>query len=170
MSHDHTEHDEHGGHGGHGEPGGHGGHDGGDDTLGVHGMALVGQETVYLSHLPMFMPPHDYQVILEVSFDEQAARRLRDSQQSAPATLHTVKPEEFPITELMEPGPGGARRHRQDAGLRAGLLQGDERRGCLRSGEKDQAGDEAARRHQRLVGRNTAGNQRGQSPELLYMV
>jgi hypothetical protein len=35
----------------------HGGH-GDDDTMGVHGMLLFGDQELYLSHLPMFSSPH----------------------------------------------------------------------------------------------------------------
>ena len=34
----------------------------------VHNMALVGGRRVFLSHLPMFMSPHDAQVIVEAKF------------------------------------------------------------------------------------------------------
>jgi hypothetical protein len=34
---------------------------------GFHGMVLVGQRRAYLSHLPMFMSPHDYQAVFEVT-------------------------------------------------------------------------------------------------------
>ncbi len=34
---------------------------------GFHGMVLVGQRRAYLSHLPMFHSPHDYQAVFEVS-------------------------------------------------------------------------------------------------------
>jgi len=33
-------------------------------------MLLVGQQKAFLSHLPMFMSPHDFQVIFEVKFRE----------------------------------------------------------------------------------------------------
>jgi hypothetical protein len=37
-------------------------------TVGTHGMLLVGEKTIYLSHLPMFTDPtHSFQVILEVT-------------------------------------------------------------------------------------------------------
>jgi hypothetical protein len=32
----------------------------------THGMLLFGEQTAYLSHLPMFGPPHNFQAILEV--------------------------------------------------------------------------------------------------------
>jgi len=34
-----------------------------DQSIGIHGMLLVGETPMYLSHGPMFMPPHNYQVI-----------------------------------------------------------------------------------------------------------
>ena len=34
----------------------------------VHNMALVGDHHVFLSHLPMFMAPHDAQVLLDAAF------------------------------------------------------------------------------------------------------
>ena len=50
------------------------------DQVAVHGMLLFGENTVYLSHLPLFgtTTPHRYQVVLEVTLakaggDPQAA-------------------------------------------------------------------------------------------------
>ena len=37
-------------------------------AIGHHGMLIVGEETIYVSHLPMWMAPHNFQVILEVTF------------------------------------------------------------------------------------------------------
>ncbi|HYN18135.1 MAG TPA: hypothetical protein VEY96_08630 [Actinomycetes bacterium] len=86
------------------QAGGHGGHhgNGSDDTTGVHGMLLFGEDVTYLSHLPMFMSPHHFQVILEVEFDD-AVRELLN------ADLHTFEPEVFAITELDPSGGGPAR-------------------------------------------------------------
>ena len=58
MSHDHAHHGE----------GDHG------DTTGIHGMLLFGEDILYLSHLPMFASPHNFQVLLEVRFDEVCER------------------------------------------------------------------------------------------------
>jgi hypothetical protein len=85
-----TDHHDHGGNGGNG-------------TMGVHGMLLFGTETLYLSHLPMFMRPHNFQVILEAGFDE-AVREALDAD-----TIHTFEPAEFPISELDPDGGGPAR-------------------------------------------------------------
>lgn len=36
------------------------------DEEGFHGMLFFGSDTIYISHLPMFHEPHDYQAIVEV--------------------------------------------------------------------------------------------------------
>lgn len=77
-----------------------------DSTIGVHGMLLVGEAPVYLSHLPMFMAPHNFQVILEVTLDAEATRRLAESRAHfGHDNLYTVKPEEFPIVDLLSNDP-----------------------------------------------------------------
>jgi hypothetical protein len=90
----------HGG-GGHGDPGD-------DGTTGMHGMLLFGSETLYLSHLPMFGRPHNFQVILEVALDDDAADALR-ADREAGGDLHTFTPDEFPMTELDPSGAGPER-------------------------------------------------------------
>ena len=77
------------------------GMDHGEETFGVHGMLLVGRETIYLSHLPMFMAPHNFQVILQVSLDDNAMASLHNFRAHFGADeMYTVQPEEFHITEL----------------------------------------------------------------------
>ena len=44
--------------------------------FGAHNMFAFGRETVYLSHLPMFMAPHDAQLILEVALEDDAGGSL----------------------------------------------------------------------------------------------
>jgi len=69
-------------------------------------MLLVGEAPVYLSHLPMFMAPHNFQVILEATLDAEASRRLGDSRaHSGHDNLYTVKPEEFSIVDLLPADP-----------------------------------------------------------------
>ncbi len=76
-------------------------------TMGTHGMLLVGQETIYLSHLPMFMAPHNFQAILEVTLNDDARRLLGDSRAHfGPDALYTCKPADFPIADLVSSGPG----------------------------------------------------------------
>jgi hypothetical protein len=90
-----TEHHMHGEHGEH-------------STMGVHGMLLFGEEALYLSHLPMFQSPHNFQVLLEVGFDDAALQALR-ADREAGGDLHTFEPEKFPISELDPSGDGPAR-------------------------------------------------------------
>jgi hypothetical protein len=92
----------HDGHGGHAEHGEHGEHEGNDDgSVGVHGMLLVGSDPVYLSHLPMFMSPHNFQVILKATLEDPVARQVADLRaQHGPEALITVAPQPFPIEAL----------------------------------------------------------------------
>ena len=43
----------------------------------VHNMALVGDHHVFLSHLPMFMAPHNAQVLLDAAFTNGGLRLNR---------------------------------------------------------------------------------------------
>lgn len=62
------------------------------DMPSVHGMVIFGKSTVYLSHLPMFHNPHDYQAIMEVEIEKDPGRT---------SGLHTIVPEEFSLPEMM---------------------------------------------------------------------
>ena len=80
---------------------GDGGEHGTADTVGVHGMLLFGDEPVYLSHLPMFQPPHNFQVLLEVALPPDVLAVYRSDRHVAPADeYYTFEPETFDITEL----------------------------------------------------------------------
>jgi hypothetical protein len=51
-------------------------------------MVVVGSETVYLSHLPMSMKPHDFQVLLQAGppdFDQLVSVAVADDAFTAPA-------------------------------------------------------------------------------------
>jgi hypothetical protein len=63
----------------------------------THGMLLFGDETLFVSHLPMFHAPHDYQIIAAVTL------AARDERYTA-AELHTLNPERFGISRLHEVG------------------------------------------------------------------
>jgi hypothetical protein len=76
-------------------------------------MLMVGEETIYLSHLPMFMSPHDYQVILEVALtntgsDPQAI--YVSDRRTTGEKIYTFVPERFVLTDLVEPDPQHPRR------------------------------------------------------------
>ena len=107
MTGQHEHEHEHGGPGGHTHGGGHDGTgspegQGGDATMGLHGMLLFGGDRHYLSHLPMFESPHNFQVILDVELDDAVGEALGQG-------LHTFEPELFPIAEL-DPRQGGSTR------------------------------------------------------------
>jgi len=88
-------------------------------TYGTHGMALFGgREGLYASHLPMFHPPHDFQVLLRVrladaKLDAELRRRL-----DGRTALWTIDPEKFELDRL---APGAAAPLRA---FRATLVQG----------------------------------------------
>ena len=126
MMHDHTPAAGHGT----GQHSGHGGagmdHAGHAHTTGVHGMLVVGDDTVYLSHLPMFdHTTHDAQVILEVALsgpgDPHAA--YTTDRTHAGARFYTFapdgdptplppghEPKEFVLADLVQPTPQQPRR------------------------------------------------------------
>ncbi len=55
-----------------------------------HGMALFGEKTAYLYHLPMFMLSHDYQAIFEVALSREGidplAVYVQDRQENPPGS------------------------------------------------------------------------------------
>jgi hypothetical protein len=64
-------------------------------------MLLFGDEPVYLSHLPMFQAPHNFQALLEVELSADALAAYRADRHVAPADeYYTFEPETFDITEL----------------------------------------------------------------------
>ncbi|MEA2564597.1 MAG: hypothetical protein QOH06_6101 [Acidobacteriota bacterium] len=75
----------------------------GTEEPGTHGMLVLGSGTVYVSHLPMFMPQHRYQGIWEVSFGEEGDKVYR-AERARPENaklIFTLEPqEEFLLPEL----------------------------------------------------------------------
>lgn len=75
----------------------------GSELPGVHGMLVLGSESIYVSHLPMFTDKHRYQAIWEVSFGEEADkvyRAVRARPENA-KLVFTLKPTElFRLPEL----------------------------------------------------------------------
>ena len=74
------------------------------DKAAGHGMVVVGTETVFFSHLPMFMSPHDYQVILEGTFPQHGAYKAERAQQPE-GTVFTFNPAAFVLPDLFPPAP-----------------------------------------------------------------
>ena len=73
---------------------------------GSHGMAVFGgREGLYASHLPMFHPPHDTQVIIRFHLqDKTIDAKLRDALAQKPE-LWTLNPEEFDLLRLAPEHP-----------------------------------------------------------------
>jgi hypothetical protein len=64
-------------------------------------MALFGgQEGLYASHLPMFHPPHDYQVILQVHIADPAIDAALRKRLDGKDALWTIDPEKFELSAL----------------------------------------------------------------------
>ena len=80
------------------------------DPPGLHGMLVVGEKTVFLSHLPMFGSSlHNYQVILEATFTKQGSDPQRtyadDRRKNPKARIYTFAPKDFVLPELFPPTP-----------------------------------------------------------------
>jgi hypothetical protein len=73
-------------------------------------MLMIGEETVYLSHLPMFQEPgeppmpHRYQAILEVTFPSQESYD-KDRRAHRSTSIYTLNPEELVLPDLVSSGP-----------------------------------------------------------------
>jgi hypothetical protein len=77
-------------------------------AVGHHGMLIVGEETIYVSHLPMWMRPHNFQVILEVTFKgpHQPQVHYVKDRETTGTRLYTLNPREaWDIRELAPTGP-----------------------------------------------------------------
>ncbi len=73
------------------------------DKPSTHGMLVFGKaNTVYVSHLPMFHNPHDYQLIAQISLPEEAKSAYRKSLLEHPEeTVYTLVPEAFVLPDMI---------------------------------------------------------------------
>lgn len=92
------------------------------DRPSVHGMVLMGDRHLYLSHLPLFHAPHDYQVILEATLPAKALETYRQDRAATKERLYTIEPERFVLPTLAD--ASGARRS-----FRATIVRGHFERG-----------------------------------------
>ncbi|HEX5716957.1 MAG TPA: hypothetical protein VF179_12410 [Thermoanaerobaculia bacterium] len=77
----------------------------GTEEVGTHGMLVVGSETLYASHLPMFMPQHRYQGIWEISFGAEGDKVYRTERalpDNAKLIFTLVPTEDFRLPELTQ--------------------------------------------------------------------
>jgi hypothetical protein len=79
------------------------------DPPGGHGMLVIGTDAIFFSHLPMFMSPHDYQVVFEGTFSQQgsdAQRIYREDRKAHPQVhVYTFNPAAFVLPDLFPPAP-----------------------------------------------------------------
>jgi hypothetical protein len=98
------------------------------DPPSTHGMLLFGSGPYYLSHLPMFHRPHDYQVILEVEMSvggQDIGPAYVADRKASQEPYYTIVPETFVLPTLF-PGPSGAA---QRQSFKASLVRGHFERG-----------------------------------------
>jgi hypothetical protein len=77
-------------------------------TCGVHNQMMLGEHTIYLSHLPMFMfdpehHEHSFQVILEVTLSRPGNAQTtyaNDRRKNPGERMYTMSPEAFEMVEL----------------------------------------------------------------------
>ena len=108
------------------------------DAPATHNMLIVGEQTAYLSHLPMFgglnqektefRTPHRYQVILEVAFTE-GNRNVTDAytasrKQNPTEKMYTFNPAPFVLPDLDPAGSSPLRKFRGNALVRGHLERG----------------------------------------------
>jgi hypothetical protein len=72
------------------------------DKPSTHGMLLFGSEKIYVSHLPMFNSPHDYQIILELELSKSDKQKyISDKNKNPNYTTYTIEPERFVLPEMV---------------------------------------------------------------------
>ena len=71
-------------------------------------MLIVGEQTVFLSHLPLFHSPHNYQVILEATFAKPGSDPQADyfnDRKRTGTKIYTLEPEPFVLPRLAAAEP-----------------------------------------------------------------
>jgi hypothetical protein len=87
---------------------GHHHHEPNPERPAVHGMLMVGEARVLLSHLPMFHAPHNQQIVLEASlsapsFDPQ--NKYVEDRSVTQTRIYTWVPKPFVLSDLLAPRP-----------------------------------------------------------------
>ncbi len=73
------------------------------DKPSTHGMLLFGSEKIYVSHLPMFHSPHDYQIILELELSKADKQKyISDKNKNPNYTTYTIEPEKFILPDMVK--------------------------------------------------------------------
>lgn len=74
------------------------------DQPAIHGMLMVGGSNIYLSHLPMFHSPHEYQAIVQADLGEAGnSVYLEDRKNHPTENIYTLQPQEkFVLPEMIQ--------------------------------------------------------------------
>ena len=62
------------------------------DRPSIHGMLLFGRDRLYLSHLPMARPPHNYQLVFQATLPDTVLRQYRADVAANDTSIYTVEP------------------------------------------------------------------------------
>ena len=91
-----------------GEMPGHSHHHPTTDPPATHGMAVLGNQAVYMSHLAMFMTPHDHQLVMHVALegDGKPQQLYLDDRERNAQQLYTFDPEPFSLSSILSEGGG----------------------------------------------------------------
>jgi hypothetical protein len=72
------------------------------DKPSTHGMLLLGSEKIYASHLAMFHPPHNYQIIFELELSKADKQKyVIDKNKNPKYTTYTIEPETFVLPDMV---------------------------------------------------------------------
>ena len=72
------------------------------DPASVHGMLIFGQQKTYVSHLPMYHSPHDYQLIMEEGLGNDEAKLKQDMQAHPEESVYTIEPKSFVLPDMVQ--------------------------------------------------------------------
>ena len=78
------------------------------DHAAVHGMLIVGETRVLMSHLPMFHAPHDFQMLLETALSAPGSDPFKtylDDRKASMEKIYTWVPRPFQLSVLAADPP-----------------------------------------------------------------
>jgi hypothetical protein len=75
----------------------------------IHGMLIIGDDVIYLSHLPTFEPPHDYQALLRTRLSKPGGDPVSDylaDRKRTGSPVYTFRPDlPFLMPDLVSTDP-----------------------------------------------------------------
>jgi hypothetical protein len=96
------------------------------DPPASHTFVLFGKQTVYMSHLPEWFPPHDFQAEVAITLDANARAAYLQDRADSGSLLYSTIPADFVLASLVSPDAGsfaiGASLYRGDAETNGTLI------------------------------------------------